>query len=221
LIQLDYLMENFDRYLEEDFTPSNDDILRARQRTTGGETYAFEEERHRWELTDVGGQYNERVKWAGYFSESPPHAIIFFLALDEYNIPNTELKTESCATKFDLALSVFKENLCSKGPVLDHKICRLVFLNKVDLFEEKIKDDAKWDSFKKVMGYNGARDVNDAIGFLKEMLLGMDNEAKRDEDVDEIRIHVTNALNTELMAKIAGDIKTSILTSTMKFLGIL
>ena len=32
---LEYMMENIDRFAEENFIPSNEDVLHARQRTTG------------------------------------------------------------------------------------------------------------------------------------------------------------------------------------------
>jgi hypothetical protein len=32
---LEYMMANIDRFAEPDFVPSNDDVLHARQRTTG------------------------------------------------------------------------------------------------------------------------------------------------------------------------------------------
>jgi len=38
-------MDNFDRYLDPTFIPNRNDILRARQRTTGGESYYLEEEK--------------------------------------------------------------------------------------------------------------------------------------------------------------------------------
>jgi len=219
LIQLDYLMENFNRYLDPTFIPNSNDILRARQRTTGGESYYLEEEKVRWELTDVGGQFSERTKWNMYFTEKPPQAVIFFLALDEYNIPNTELKTEKCDTKFELALDVFKEYMCS-GPVIEYKICRIVFLNKVDLFTEKIKEDKKWDDFTAKLGYTGERTVSDSIKYIEDRLRSMDVN-NDDDDSEELWIHQTNALDTVLMTKISNQIKVSILSSAMKLIGLL
>jgi hypothetical protein len=221
LIQLEYLMNNFERYIDPNFIPNDDDILRARQRTTGGDVYTFEEEKTIWELTDVGGQYSERTKWASYFTEKIPHAIIFFLAIDEYNIPNTELKTDQYHTKFELSLSVFREMLCSPGPVIEQKICRIVFLNKADVFEEKLKDDRKWNEFKEALEYNGDRDKTSCTNFIERKLRDI-NEAslgKKNDDIGELKIHVTNALDRELMQNIAKDIKSSILEFTMKKIG--
>jgi len=90
LVQLDYLMDNLNRYLEPGFIPNNEDILRARQRTTGASVYTIEADKNNWELIDVGGQFAEREKWPTFFTGKAPAAIIFFFAIDEYNIDNTE-----------------------------------------------------------------------------------------------------------------------------------
>jgi len=222
LIQLDYLMNNFERYIDPNFVPNDEDILRARQRTTGGDIYTFEEEKTIWELTDVGGQYSERTKWSNYFPEEKiPHAIIFFLAIDEYNIPNTELKTDQYHTKFELSLSVFRDMLCSPGPVLDHEICRIVFLNKVDIFEEKMKDDRKWNEFKEALEYTGEREKTSCTNFIERKLRDINEVSlgKKNDNRDDLRIHVTNALDRELMQNIAKDIKSSILKYVMRGIG--
>jgi hypothetical protein len=219
IVQLDYFMADFDRYLEPDFIPTNDDILRARQRTTGEDVYAFEDDKHRWEITDVGGQFAERQKWNNIFTEKMPHAIIFFLALDDYNNPNTELKTADCKTKFDLSLKVFTEHMCEDGPVVNYEICRIVFLNKVDLFEDKIADDKKWADFKTAFGYNGSRDANSCTKFIQQKLLQILESSANAKNQTNLKIHVTNALDTAMMSKVVIDIKASILEITFDDIG--
>jgi len=217
IIQMEYLMENIDRYIQPDFVPSNEDILRARHRTTGESISTFEDAKHIWNLIDVGGQYSERQKWEGFFSEHLPNAIIFFLAIDEYNVPNTELKTEDLKTKFELSLDVFRQIMCGDGPVADYKICRIVFLNKVDIFEEKIKDDRKFAEFKEALGYEGENKLNDCTSFILKKLESINAQEKK----MELKAHVTNALDTEMMKKVTSDIKSSIITGTLKDLGMI
>jgi len=118
-------------------------------------------------------------------------------------------------------MEVFKEILCDAGPVVDHKICRLVFLNKMDLFAEKIKDDAKWEAFQTALNYSGERTPEDSIKFIEDKLIAMDKIPDKDDEVERIKIHRTCALDTDLMRKVFGDIRTSILTATMKYLGVL
>jgi len=127
---------------------------------------------------------------------------------------------ENIATKFQLALSIFGEYMCSPGPVLDHKICRIVFLNKVDLFQEKLRSDEnehqKWKEFKQILGYKGERDVNSALKFIEQSLYEINDRTK-----SKLIIHVTNALDTALMTRVAADIKSAILSDSMKTLGLL
>jgi len=216
LIPLEYLMDNFQRYLTPDFIPTNDDILRARQRTTGGHSVSFHEGKHLWELIDVGGQFSERTKWISYFTDRVPHAVIFFLALDEYNIENTEIRSNHLR-KYDLAFSVFKDYMCSPGPVLDHNICRIVFLNKMDLFQEKIRDDKKWKEFKEIMGYKGDRSVNEAIHFIQQKLVDESSKSRK----GNLIVHITNALDTALMTKVSAAIRNAIVDYSLKDLGLL
>jgi len=217
LIPLDYLMDNIDRYVATNFVPTNEDMLRARQRTTGGLMVSLTEGKHLWELIDVGGQFSERSKWNNYFTERVPHAVIFFLALDEYNIENTELRSGDFRTKYDLAFSIFRDYMCSPGPVLDHNVCRIVFLNKMDLFQEKIRDDKKWKEFKEIFGYKGERSVNEAIHFIQQKLLDESAKSKK----ANIIVHFTNALDTALMTKVSSAIRTAIVDLSMKDLGLL
>lgn len=211
-------MENIDRYTDPNFVPNNDDILRARQRTTGSSVYTHRDDTNTLELTDVGGQYSERAKWEGFFTEKLIHAVIFFLAIDEYNVPNTEQRTEQYRTKFELSLSIFKELLC-QGLVIEKNICRIVFLNKVDVFQEKLRDDKKWNEFKEFLDYNGNRSIGDCTRFIEEKMKDM--AAEHQKRPESLTFHVTNALDTELMSKVSADIKTSIVADTLKNLGMI
>jgi len=54
LSSFSYLIGCVDRYAQPDFVPNNDDILRARQRTSGINRVQFTKEKFKWELVDVG-----------------------------------------------------------------------------------------------------------------------------------------------------------------------
>jgi len=219
IIQMEYLMENLDQFMQPDYVPSNDDILRARQRTTGESTSTFEDPKRIWNLIDVGGQFSERSKWEGFFNTNRPNAIIFFLALDEYNVPNTEIKTGHLKTKLELSFHIFEQIMCSEGPVLENNICRIVFLNKVDIFREKIKDERKFADFKELLGYNGPQTVEGCTEFIQNKMLKFFKKKNKEEL--EIKFHVTNALDTDLMKSVTNDIKSSIVTITLMKLGMI
>jgi len=112
--------------------------------------------------------------------------------------------------------------MCNEGLVVDHKLCRIVFLNKVDLFQEKMNDEKKWAEFTQIMGYTGPNTVIGCTKFIEEKLLALNNNLKdKHEDQMDIKIHITNALDTPLMSKIATDIKTSILSYTFNDIGLI
>jgi len=78
LWMLDYYMEHLDRCTAEGFVPTNDDVLRARQRTTGAVDTIFEIDKTEWKLIDCGGQKPERAKWQILLADNPVKAVIFF-----------------------------------------------------------------------------------------------------------------------------------------------
>jgi len=210
MIQLDYLMGNLDRFLSQDFQPTNDDILRARICTTGDHSSqfdtSFENKNLMWNLVDVGGQFSEREKWKSIL-DSPEeiNGCLFFLALDEFNIPNLELKTSEYNTKFDLAFAVFEEIMNSV-----ENVCRILFLNKVDLFQKKLEDKEKFTQFKKNLGYDGDNSRENCTKFLQNQLTDKLNNK------DHFYVHVTNTLDTELIRKVTDTIMETIISSTTK-----
>jgi len=90
-------------------------------------------------------------------------------------------------------------------------------LNKVDVFEEKIKDDERWALFKEAMDYKGEREVEASMNSIKLKMETIRKESTG--DTDPLMIHVTCALDTQMMAKVVEDIKVSIVRATMKDLG--
>jgi len=211
LVQMDYLMDNLDRFMAENFQPTNEDILRARIRSTGETTSRFEEQKHVWHLVDVGGQFSEREKWSNIMASTEgASAYLFFLALDEFNVPNPELRSAEHKTKMELAFSVFEEVMNNVG-----NVCRIVFLNKVDLFQKKLEEKEKFIAFKKALGYDGDNDTEKCTNYVRANLLA------RLVKKDSCHIHVTNALDTELIKTISGAIKEAILSSHLGDFGIM
>jgi len=157
--QLDYLMDNLDRYISNDFTPTNEDILRSRQRTAGAHSTRFVIEEYMWEIVDVGGQLPERAKW-GRVIMSGVHAIIFFASLDEYNMDSTE---EVGKTKMEISLEVFRQVMLDEQT---EETCRLLFLNKSDLFKQKMQSRKGLSEFhEKFSDFNNYLETGYFSGF--------------------------------------------------------
>lgn len=63
------------------FTPTDQDILRARVKTTGITETEFQIGQLNYKLFDVGGQRSERRKWLGIFENVT--ALVFLIAISE------------------------------------------------------------------------------------------------------------------------------------------
>uniref|UniRef100_UPI00029DD25A G protein alpha subunit n=1 Tax=Entamoeba histolytica TaxID=5759 RepID=UPI00029DD25A len=125
-----YLFENVKRIAMEDYVPTEEDLIHNRTKTTGIHEYDFVVKDIPFHLIDVGGQRSERKKWVSFFSDVD--CAIFVTSLAEYDMKlyedgNTSRLTESIAVFKDIMTNEFL-----KGAV------KLIFLNKMDLFEEKL-----------------------------------------------------------------------------------
>ena len=82
-------------------------------------------------MYDVGGQRNERKKWIHCFEGVT--AVIFVAAISEYD--QTLFEADSVNRMVE-ALDLFEE-ICGIPYFVDSSI--ILFLNKCDLFEEKVR----------------------------------------------------------------------------------
>ena len=89
--------------------------------------------RHRnfeYKITDIGGQISERRKWIQYFGKA--EAILFVTSLADYDKMSINCRCRNQLTEsmqlFKIVLTWFKKSSC------------VLFLNKKDLFKEKIME---------------------------------------------------------------------------------
>ena len=143
----------FDRLEEvasEGYVPTVDDILLCRTRTTGINTIQLEikdvnEAINTFFIYDVGGQRNERRKWIHCFEDVT--AVIFIAALSEFD---QVLMEDSRQNRMVEAIEIFPQQLTSQWFASSAMI---LFLNKEDLFEEKLKtkdinEVDEWEDFE-------------------------------------------------------------------------
>eukprot|EP00009_Paramoeba_aestuarina_P003663 CAMPEP_0201512570 /NCGR_PEP_ID=MMETSP0161_2-20130828/4797_1 /ASSEMBLY_ACC=CAM_ASM_000251 /TAXON_ID=180227 /ORGANISM="Neoparamoeba aestuarina, Strain SoJaBio B1-5/56/2" /LENGTH=252 /DNA_ID=CAMNT_0047908455 /DNA_START=383 /DNA_END=1141 /DNA_ORIENTATION=+ len=198
--------ENLDRFCEDDYCPSVQDVLRARVKTTGVNEIFFNLARVKFRMVDVGGQRSERRKWIHCFEDVS--AVIFFVAMSEYNQylledPEVRRMHESIAL-FD---EVVNARWFSKSAII-------LFMNKCDLFKEKIKTIDMKCMFD---DYKGGNDYDKGCKFLTNIyvnLIEQDAQQKRD-----VYPHVTCATDTENVKFVFDSVQKSILGNTMGNLG--
>jgi len=191
---LDYYLNNIDRIASEDYDPTNEDIVRCRQYTIGASTTVFSFQKYWWKLIDVGGQTPERAKWTAIVSESTIAGLIYFVALDEYDVDSQE---EQGKTKLELSLKVWGE-VCGSGDFGDGQ-CNLLFFNKTDVFKESVEDKKKFKAFKKrYPDYEGEQDQEEAQNYIKDKFVEEAQSKGLDTD-NNFFPHFTCAIDTEKM----------------------
>eukprot|EP00179_Madagascaria_erythrocladioides_P005621 CAMPEP_0198319998 /NCGR_PEP_ID=MMETSP1450-20131203/9017_1 /TAXON_ID=753684 ORGANISM="Madagascaria erythrocladiodes, Strain CCMP3234" /NCGR_SAMPLE_ID=MMETSP1450 /ASSEMBLY_ACC=CAM_ASM_001115 /LENGTH=312 /DNA_ID=CAMNT_0044023429 /DNA_START=99 /DNA_END=1034 /DNA_ORIENTATION=+ len=126
-----YLFGRLDAIKRDDYVPSDDDILRSRQRTRGISEITYTHQRTNFRLVDVGGQRNERNKWIHCFDGVT--AIIYCAAISAYC---QTLEEDPSVNRMHEALRLFA-GIAQYPWFTDTAI--ILFLNKIDLFQDKIE----------------------------------------------------------------------------------
>lgn len=126
-----FYFNKIDTIKQPTYVPTEEDILFSRIRTTGIVTERYVIDGSTFEMYDVGGQRNERKKWIHCFEGVT--AVIFVAAISEYD---QKLFEDASTNRMVEALELF-EDICNNAFFV--KSSMILFLNKIDLFESKIK----------------------------------------------------------------------------------
>ena len=165
----DYFLDNIDRISSASYLPTEADVLRARVKTTGIQEIVFAVDDVSFCMVDVGGQRSERKKWIHCFQDVT--VVIFCVAMSEYDL---KLYEDETVGRTDESLKLFDE-ICNSKWFFSTPI--VLFLNKKDLFAEKIK---RVDLSKCFPEYQGGSDYNAASKFLEKKFLNLNrNFAKQ------------------------------------------
>jgi len=123
--------DNIDRIGASNYEPTYQDILYSRVRTSGIVEINFTMHDLIGRIIDVGGQRTERRKWLHCFEDIT--SVIFCVAASEYNLTLLE---DNSVNRMKESLVLFDE-VCNSTHLRSHPV--IFFLNKIDLFTEKIK----------------------------------------------------------------------------------
>lgn len=198
-----YFFSEIDR-LVGDFMPSDEDILRARVTTVGIAEMFFAIENISFRMVDVGGQRSERKKWIHCFQDVT--AIIFCVALSEYDLCLAE---ESNVNRMWESLKLFDEIVNIQWFAATSVI---LFLNKKDLFQEKIKRVPLTVCFKDYTGAAG--DVEAAEEYVCAQFV-----SKKKDPNKQLFAHITIATNTDNIRLVFKSVTNKLLEDTFQKLG--
>uniref|UniRef100_A0A8C1ETT7 Guanine nucleotide-binding protein subunit alpha n=1 Tax=Cyprinus carpio carpio TaxID=630221 RepID=A0A8C1ETT7_CYPCA len=206
----EYYMANLDRIADPDFIPTAQDVLRVRFPTTGIHDYSLSVEKITLRIVDVGGQKSERRKWIHCFENVT--SLIFLASLSEYDQVLEENNKEN---RMKESLSLFYTTIHSPWFA---SASIILFLNKMDILEEKIKTSDLKTYFA---GFDGKRrDAQDAMTFIHNMY---EQRAVRAE-TKECKIiypHFTCATDTNNIRKVFNDVKDTVLIKSLQEYGVL
>lgn len=129
--QAAYFFAHAERIAAPEWTPTQEDVLRAKLKTTGINEVCFEERGSQFSVVDVGGQRSERRKWLHCFDGVT--CVLFLAALDDYD---QCLEEDPNTNRLDESLRLFAEVTGSR--FFTQRVSWILFLNKDDLFRAKL-----------------------------------------------------------------------------------
>jgi len=198
-----YCFENVDRFTAENYVPDETDILRVRVRTTGIIETTFRVRGTPFRMVDVGGQRSERKKWIHFFEDVT--AIIYCVALNEYDM---KLFEDERVNRMEESLELFSEICNSKWFT---KTAIILFLNKSDLFREKIQKVSLSVLFP---DYTGGSNFDEAAKFVQEKFAQLNRNPNK-----KIFANMTCATDTENVKVVFDAAKEIIISQNLERLG--
>lgn len=207
----EYFFKKVKQQADPTYVPSVKDILQMRVRTSGIVQEEYIIDGAKFVMYDVGGQRNERKKWIHCFDEVT--AVIFVAAISEYD---QVLYEDATTNRMKESLQLFHEICNSKW--FEHTDI-ILFLNKKDLFEEKIarvdirQPDPKDPSRMIFDEYEGGCDYDAGSTFIMQEYLKQ-NECE--EGSKEIYVHITCATDTNNVSTVFNAAKESILKKNLQ-----
>ena len=205
-----YYFNEIDRIMLDDYVATQQDMLLARVRTSGIVTEKYVIDGVDFEMYDVGGQRNERKKWIHCFDDVT--AVIFVAALSEYD---QALFEDASTNRMTEAIELFGE-ICNNKVFADSSM--ILFLNKKDLYEEKIKGVHIGDipAFSNFESKPGDADYYDnGIKYFLDAFLAENTNTER-----QIYSHPTCATDSKNVEVVFNSCKDIIMRGNMEAMGI-
>lgn len=196
-----YYFAKLEEVVKVGYVPSPQDVLRSRVPTTGIIENAFEIDGNLFRMWDVGGQRSERKKWIHCFEGVT--AVLFVASISAYDQflyedAETSHMTEALALYEDISNSEWF-----------HETAVILFLNKKDLFKEKIEVVPLKDYFP---AYTG-KTYEEATEFVMGLFKDRNHQFHKD-----FYYHVTCATDTNQIRDVFNDVKDIIIKRVLKVL---
>lgn len=199
-----YFLDRLDEIGSPHYLPNVQDILRTRVKTTGIVEINFGFRDLNFRVFDVGGQRSERKKWIHCFEDVT--AIIFIVALSEYDQVLIEDETTN---RMHESLRLF-DSICNNKWFTKTSI--ILFLNKRDLFQEKVAKSSLRKCFPE---YQGKDEFKEAAEYIQAQFVAQNKSEEK-----EIYCHLTCATDTENVQFVFDAVTDVIITNNLRASGL-
>jgi len=197
----EYYVENAERFASPDFLPTIPDLLRVKFKTIGISELTFRVSGSEFLMIDVGGQRSERRKWLPLFNDIT--AIIYLVALNEYEM---FLEEDNVTPRLDESLQLFQR---LSGSQWLRKASMILFFNKYDIFQERIKERPlkgcfeDYEEFEKK--YTNLTELEKSCLYMKEKFISVFNGSR-------LYMFFTCALDTDNCQKVFMAVRDTIVS---------
>ncbi|KAF8167062.1 heterotrimeric G protein alpha subunit 4 [Mycena galopus ATCC 62051] len=193
---LHYFFSDLPRLFDPAYVPTDQDIVRTRARTIGITETVFALRDQEMLMVDVGGQKSERRKWIHCFQDVT--TILFLVSLSGYDQCLVE---DRDANQMQDAMTIW-DSICHSQWFKQTSI--ILFLNKDDLFEKKIKTSDIRSFFPDFEG-----EPHNAVAgreYFKKRFGRLAQKAGGTK-MREVYTHITTATDTELLRVIMSAVE--------------
>jgi len=209
---LPYYVEHAARFAQPDYLPTQDDVIRAKLRTTGITEVVFTASNTEFTMVDVGGQRSERRKWLHCFVDVS--AVIFLVAINEYDMV---LEEDNRTNRMEESLKLFQK---LTGSQWFEETSFILFLNKSDLFQEKILRRPLKDFFEDYESFvNGLEDsasrsdFDKSCEYIKTQYIDAFNGAR-------LYPFITCAIDTDNCNKVFAAVRDTVIATALAGAGL-
>ncbi|SGZ27041.1 BQ5605_C025g10035 [Microbotryum silenes-dioicae] len=204
-----YYFDSIARIGSRNYMPSDQDVLRSRVKTTGITETNFEIGELKYRMFDVGGQRSERKKWIHCFENVT--AIVFLVAISEYDqMLYEDVVVAESINRMQEALVLF-DSICNSRWFVRTSI--ILFLNKIDLFREKLPRSPVASFFP---DYTGGADLQAACDYFSSRFVGLNQSSAK-----QIYTHFTCATDTNQIKFVLSAVNDIVIQVNLRDCGLL
>ncbi|TBU25831.1 guanine nucleotide binding protein, alpha subunit [Dichomitus squalens] len=206
-----FYLDEIDRITAKMYFPTDDDVLKARLKTTGVVEHKFTLAKNtefrgvEWVIYDVGGARNQRQAWAPYFDDV--NAIIFLAPISAFD---QQLAEDPKVNRLEDSFLLWKSVIESK--LLAH-VNIVLFLNKCDLLKKKLESGVRLKHY--MPSFNRPNDYDTVSQYFRNRFGAMHQQLSPNKS-RELFIHLTAVTDTPKTHIIISNVRDIILTANLK-----